>query len=208
MTSASELPLSHARSTILRLAVPPFHSFLPLSFLRIISSPLSLHPLDNLSLPLLLFFPSSSSPDFSLSLVSPQVILAVRCISGREREEGCTITTTISTTTTTAAASNLVVARFGGGGARRSKGTEAEKRGEKRARLGCQRGIISFFFEGERGAVNGGASGRGVEKKGGKGGRGTAQSCDSAAEGLADVWKGSRVLMVGRDLSEEPTFHR
>lgn len=88
MTSASELPLSHARSTILRLAVPPFHSFLPLSFLRIISSPLSLHPLDNLSLPLLLFFPSSSSPDFSLSLVSPQVILAVRCISGRERERG------------------------------------------------------------------------------------------------------------------------
>lgn len=86
MTSASELPLSHAHSTILRLAVPPFHSFLPLSFLRIISSPLSLHPLDNLSLPLLLFFPSSSSPDFSLSLVSPQVILAVRCISGRERE--------------------------------------------------------------------------------------------------------------------------
>lgn len=209
MTSASELPLSHARSTILRLAVPPFHSFLPLSFLRIISSPLSLHLLDNLSLPpppVLSFFFFARL--FSFSRFAPSDSRRAVHLGEREREEGCTITTTISTTTTTAAASNLVVARFGGGGARRSKGTEAEKRGEKRARLGCQRGIISFFFEGERGAVNGGASGRGVEKKGGKGGRGTAQSCDSAAEGLADVWKGSRVLMVGRDLSEEPTFHR
>lgn len=209
MTSASELPLSHARSTILRLAVPPFHSFLPLSFLRIISSPLSLHPLDNLSLPpppVLSFFFFARL--FSFSRFAPSDSRRAVHLGEREREEGCTITTTISTTTTTAAASNLVVARFGGGGARRSKGTEAEKRGEKRARLGCQRGIISFFFEGERGAVNGGASGRGVEKKRGKGGRGTAQSCDSAAEGLADVWKGSRVLMVGRDLSEEPTFHR
>lgn len=151
MTSASELPLSHARSTILRLAVPPFHSFLPLSFLRIISSPLSLHPLDNLSLPpppVLSFFFFARL--FSFSRFAPSDSRRAVHLGEREREEGCTITTTISTTTTTVAASNLVVARFGGGGARRSKGTEAEKRGEKRARLGCQRGIISFFSR-ERG---------------------------------------------------------
>ena len=90
-----------------------------------------------------------------------------------------------------------------GGG---EKGREAGRRLGESAREGL---FLSFFlfFEGERGAVNGGASGRGVEKKGGKGGRGTAQSCDPAAEGLADVWKGSRLLMVGRDLSEESTFH-
>lgn len=87
MTSASELPLSHARSTILRLAVPPFHSFLPLSFLRIISSPLSLHPLDNLSLPpppVLFFFFFARL--FSFSRFAPSDSRRAVHLGERERE--------------------------------------------------------------------------------------------------------------------------
>lgn len=87
MTSASELPLSHARSTILWLAVPPFHSFLPLSFLRIISSPLSLHPLDNLSLPpppLLSFFFFARL--FSFSRFAPSDSRRAVHLGERERE--------------------------------------------------------------------------------------------------------------------------
>lgn len=87
MTSASELPLSHARSTILRLAVPPFHSFLPLSFLRIISSPLSLHPLDNLSLPsppVLSFFFFARL--FSFSRFAPSDSRRAVHLGERERE--------------------------------------------------------------------------------------------------------------------------
>lgn len=87
MTSASELPLSHARSTILRLAVPPFHSFLPLSFLRIISSPLSLHPLDNLSLPpppVLSFFFFARL--FSFSRFAPSDSRRAVHLGKRERE--------------------------------------------------------------------------------------------------------------------------
>lgn len=87
MTSASELPLSHARSTILRLAVPPFHSFLPLSFLRIISSSLSLHPLDNLSLPpppVLSFFFFARL--FSFSRFAPSDSRRAVHLGERERE--------------------------------------------------------------------------------------------------------------------------
>lgn len=87
MTSASELPLSHARSTILRLAVPLFHSFLPLSFLRIISSPLSLHPLDNLSLPpplVLSFFFFARL--FSFSRFAPSDSRRAVHLGERERE--------------------------------------------------------------------------------------------------------------------------
>lgn len=210
MTSASELPLSHARSTILRLAVPPFHSFLPLSFLRIISSPLSLHPLDNLSLPpppILSFFFFARL--FSFSRFAPSDSRRAVHLGERERERG-------------RVHHHHHHQHYhhhrrrlqpGRGTVRRRWGEEIEGHGggEKGREAGTTRvpeRDYFFFFEGERGAVNGGASGRGVEKKGGKGGRGTAQSCDSAAEGLADVWKGSRVLMVGRDLSEEPTFHR
>ena len=120
MTSASELPLSHD---------PPARhpSFLPLLCLST--------PLDNLSLPLCIVLSFSSSSSFFVRLFSFSRLAPSGSRGAsrreREREEGCTTTISTTTTTTTVAASNLAVVSFGG--ARRSKGTEAEKRGEKRA---------------------------------------------------------------------------
>lgn len=74
------------------------------------------------------------------------------------------------------------------GGAKRSKGTEAERRGEKRARQGArepERDSLSslfffFFFEGGMVRSTEGRVGEAGEKRRRRGGRGTVQSYHGA----------------------------
>ena len=138
MTSASELPLSHD---------PPARhpSFLPLLCLST--------PLDNLSLPLciVLSFSSSSSSFFSLSLVSPQVVLVVHLVERERERKGAPPPSAPPPPPPPSPPPTWPWYRSVGRGDRRARRRRKGARSGQATRGECQRGIISFFLSFFRG---------------------------------------------------------